>query len=404
MKILLFGEYSNVHHTLCEALRRAGHEVLLISDGDGWKDYPRDIDLRRCLGGPVGSLLYLTKLLFLLPKLRGFDVVQLINPIFLDVKSRWNRWMISYLKRKNQLLSLGCFGDDYFVVSRMRDPGFMEYTDFHYHGKVIDHPLNRERISRWCNEERQAITHYAVSTSTVLLAGLYEYYKVYDIEPFRRKLHYMPFPIEPLLCDNSQGELRGQLVNHQKVRVLLATQKKRAQMKGTDLIEPLLRRLAKEHPAEIEVRSIESVPFVQYQKEVEAADVVVDQLYSYTPGMGALEAMRQGKVVITGYEPEFAQFLSQYDTECAEETNCDSGYASEIIPGIINLRPFEDEENYRILEEMLLDRQKIAQLSADSQAYVERYHNADKVAEICVRIWQQAQSCSASSSKCPSQR
>ena len=43
MKILLIGEYSNVHATLAEGLRALGHEVTVISDGDGWKDYPRDI-------------------------------------------------------------------------------------------------------------------------------------------------------------------------------------------------------------------------------------------------------------------------------------------------------------------------------------------------------------------------
>ena len=47
MKILLFGEYSNVHWTLAEGLRTLGHEVTVVSNGDFWKDYPRDIDLTR---------------------------------------------------------------------------------------------------------------------------------------------------------------------------------------------------------------------------------------------------------------------------------------------------------------------------------------------------------------------
>ena len=42
MKILLLGEYSNVHHTLAEGLRVLGHEVTVASDGDGWKGYDRD--------------------------------------------------------------------------------------------------------------------------------------------------------------------------------------------------------------------------------------------------------------------------------------------------------------------------------------------------------------------------
>ena len=47
MKILLIGEYSNVHWTLAEGLRSLGHTVCVISNGDFWKDYKRDISLVR---------------------------------------------------------------------------------------------------------------------------------------------------------------------------------------------------------------------------------------------------------------------------------------------------------------------------------------------------------------------
>lgn len=45
LKILLLGEYSNVHATLSDGLRQLGHKVTVMSNGDFWKDYPRDIDL-----------------------------------------------------------------------------------------------------------------------------------------------------------------------------------------------------------------------------------------------------------------------------------------------------------------------------------------------------------------------
>ena len=47
MKILLLGDYSGVHSTLAEGLRGLGHRVTVASNGDFWKDYPRDIDLAR---------------------------------------------------------------------------------------------------------------------------------------------------------------------------------------------------------------------------------------------------------------------------------------------------------------------------------------------------------------------
>lgn len=56
MKILLIGEYSNVHNTLAKGLRELGHEVCVISNGDFWKNYPRDIgvaETRKDWGHPT---------------------------------------------------------------------------------------------------------------------------------------------------------------------------------------------------------------------------------------------------------------------------------------------------------------------------------------------------------------
>ena len=84
MKILLIGEYSNVHTTLAKGLRALGHQVCVMSDGDSWKNYPRDIDVAR-QPGKIGGVKLLTKVYSLLPKLKGYDIVQLINPMFLEL-------------------------------------------------------------------------------------------------------------------------------------------------------------------------------------------------------------------------------------------------------------------------------------------------------------------------------
>ena len=80
MRILLLGEYSNVHTTLAEGLRQLGHDVTVASNGDFWKDYPRDIDLARS-PGKIGGIRLMAKVCSLLPRWRDYDVVQLINPM-----------------------------------------------------------------------------------------------------------------------------------------------------------------------------------------------------------------------------------------------------------------------------------------------------------------------------------
>ncbi len=396
MHILLLGEYSNVHHTLCEALRRAGHDVLLISDGDGWKDYPRDIDLRRKMEGPLGSIRYLSRLATLLPRLSGYDVVQIINPIFLDVKARWNRWMFDYLKRHNRIISVGCFGDDYYVISRMQDDTYLAYTDFYADGRVIDHELNRQRIQTWTQGPKADLTRYVMRQADCLVPCLYEYLKVYDTPEFRLRLHYIPLPIDMSKVECRQGAAGdGPLAEKSRVRILFAAQKRRAEMKGTDRIEPLLDRLAQEFPDRIELKKVVSVPFEEYRRLVSEADVVADQLYSFTPAMGALESMSQGKVVISGYESDYRDFLK----ELYPDSSHDAADTLLDHPGIINLRPFDDERNYEILRQTLTDANKIARLQQCSQAFVRRYHNADDVARQFVESWSLASSSSRSSQR-----
>ena len=111
MKILLLGEYSNVHWTLAEGLRKLGHNVTVVSNGDFWKDYPRDIDISRKPGKIGGIKLYI-KLLRMLPKLRGYDIVQLINPLFFELKAERLFFFYNYLRKHNRKIVLGAFGMD----------------------------------------------------------------------------------------------------------------------------------------------------------------------------------------------------------------------------------------------------------------------------------------------------
>ena len=115
MKILLIGEYSNVHWTLAEGLRLAGHEVCVVSNGDFWKNYRRDISLVRHYN-KLGGISYLLKTYALLPFMRGYDVVQLINPMFLELKAERIAPIYRYLKKHNRKVFLGAFGMDAYWV------------------------------------------------------------------------------------------------------------------------------------------------------------------------------------------------------------------------------------------------------------------------------------------------
>ena len=65
MRILLLGEYSNLHWTLAQGLLILGHEVCVISDGDTWKGFKNDRSLKRKDNSAKEGLKYVLRLLSL---------------------------------------------------------------------------------------------------------------------------------------------------------------------------------------------------------------------------------------------------------------------------------------------------------------------------------------------------
>ena len=116
-----------MHNTLARGLRALGHQVTVASDGDGWKDYPRDIDLQR---SPGKRLRFLWRLLKALPRMRGYDVVQLINPMFLELKAQRIMPIYRYLRRHNGKVVMGAYGMAYYWVSVNTDIRPLRYSDF----------------------------------------------------------------------------------------------------------------------------------------------------------------------------------------------------------------------------------------------------------------------------------
>ena len=135
MKILLIGEYSNVHWTLAQGLRQLGCTVTVISNGDFWKDYPRDIDVSR-QSGKVGGIRLMIKLWSLLPKMRGYDVVQLINPMFFELKAERLFWFYDYLRKHNKKVFLGGFGMDWYWIHTCINNKPLRYSDFNLGDKI----------------------------------------------------------------------------------------------------------------------------------------------------------------------------------------------------------------------------------------------------------------------------
>lgn len=353
MKILLMGEYSNVHATLADGLRTLGHEVTVLSDGDSWKNYPRDIDLSRP-PGRWGGVAYAARLARILPRLRGFDVVQLINPMFLELKAHRIAPVYRWLRRHNRRLVLGAFGMDYYWVNENVTRRPLRYSDFNIGDRLrTDEPALRYRAD-WVGTGKQRLCELVAHDCDGIVAGLYEYWACY--EPlFPEKTVFIPFPIRPKTGVEVGGVPR-------RLRVFIGVSRHRSAYKGTDVMLRAARAVARKYPDRMELSVAEGVPFARYVEMVQGADVILDQLYSYTPAMNALEAMSRGVVCVGGGEPENYAILGE-----------------KVLRPIVNVLPSEESVG-RELEALVLHPERVVALKRQGLDYISRHHDYRKVA------------------------
>lgn len=365
MKILLLGEFSNVHWTLACGLRRIGHEVTVVSDGDNWKNYHRDIDVRRYDLGIRGTTAFVGRLMKVLPHLKNYDVVQLINPVFLPLRAERIMPIYNWLRKQNRAIFLGAFGMDHFWVHAGCDCNTFRYSDFNLGNSIRHDGENDIWINEWGKGAKGVLNIRIAENCDGIIAGLYEYFASYK-PYFEDKLTFIPFPI-----DLSSITPKVSSLPHNKVRFFIGIQKARNEYKGTDIMLRALERVVNDYPDNAEMIKVESVPFEKYQNLMNTSDAILDQLYSYTPAMNALTAMAKGLIAIGGGEEENYAILGE----------------KELRP-IINVQPNEDSV-YNALKNLALHPAQIPVLSAQSVEYIRKYHDTDKVAAQYVAFWQQ---------------
>ena len=127
--------------------------------------------------------------------------------------------------------------------------------------------------------------------------------------------------------------------------------------------------LARKYPEKVDILKAEGVPFAEYQHMMDHSDVLLDQLYAYTPAMNALLAMSKGIIVVGGGEPENYEILGE----------------TELRP-IVNVQP-NYESVYHELEQLILHPERIPVLKRQSIEYIKKHHDFVKVAMQYLDFW-----------------
>lgn len=364
MKILMLGDYSNLHACLAKELRRRGHEVTLVSDRGVYLRTEADVELRR-KPGAVGSILYLYRIMAKLPSWSGYDVVQLINPGFLQLRPGKLRMVYDILRKNNRSVFLTLCGNDHFFVKDCVGSDLFRFSEFRI-GKEKT-PLVKcdpRRESGWFSPENASYTRHLYETITGAMSVLPEY----DMSARRHmdpeKLVFTNLPIELDSLEYTEMEPSG------PVRILIGMRGNMEIQKGTARLLDICRKLEGEMSGKLEVRAVKDLPLSEYLDELRKSHIVIDQLYSYSPATNALQTMALGRVTASGGQPEYYSYIN-------EETR-----------PVFCLSPLEDEETIKErLRSLTLDKPRLRQMAEEGRRLTERHNDVRAIAAIFESHW-----------------
>lgn len=321
MRILLIGEYSRLHNSLKEGLIALGHEVLLVSDGDGFKQYPSDLLItpktltKGFLNIPrqiiykifkydIAELERGFRFYKLLPKLKNYDVVQLINEAPIKTVKSFEIQLLSKLMKQNRKTFLLCCGMDYMVVDYLanKKPRYSIMDPFFKDKSLIEeYRIMLEYISKG----HKKLHDFLYSKINGVIASDIDYYLPLEGHP--KFLGLIPNPVNISKLDYNEPVLNGSVI------IFMGINRWVYNHKGISFFEDALKIIEKKYPGRIEIIIAENMPYNEYIKLYSRAHILLDQVYGYDQGYNALEAMSKGKVVFTGAEKEFMEHYNLTD-------------------------------------------------------------------------------------------
>ncbi len=227
MKILLLGEYSRLHNSLKEGLVALGHAVTIVSSGDDFKKYDSDYSIhsaffsRFWLIRKSSNLLFkITKIdlekieralrfYFLLPKLKDYNHVQLINSDAIETYPFLARFLYKKLFQTIDSRSLLVCGDetpviDYLSKKEMKYSVLTPYFNDNSLGKQFHFPLKYRTKSY-----RKTFDWLDDNCNSLIASDLD--YKI-PLEAMGYKAHFIPNPINVDVIEFNELEINTKVV------------------------------------------------------------------------------------------------------------------------------------------------------------------------------------------------
>ncbi|GEP52317.1 glycosyl transferase family 1 [Flavobacterium noncentrifugens] len=314
MKILLIGEYSRLHNSLKEGLMALGHEVKIVGTGDAFKDFPVDFSIAPKFSGSNGLSRFLNKIFFrlfktdledlekgwyfskLLPILKGYDVVQLINSNAIETLPLWQIKMYRKLFDQNGKKFLLVCGEEHPIIEELLK-NKMKYSIL---SPYFENPKLKNGYTytlKYTTALYKKLYDFVASEVNGIITSDLDYKIPMDLQHIKNT--FIPNPINTDKIAFVQNPVSDKIFIFHGVNRLSSIKK------GNAYFEEALKIIKEKYPEKVEILQVESVPYDDYIKLYNKAHILLDQVFGYDQGYNALEAMASGKVVFTGAESEF---------------------------------------------------------------------------------------------------
>ena len=357
MKILLLGDFSALHKNLKEGLLELGHEVVVAAHGDGFKKIPADISFDPYFSGRFGNVERAFRPLTKLNQMKGFDVVQLINPLYfyhekLPYSLFPTEYFLNHIIKKNKKFYILAAGDDaFFWHYGRRQLAYGPFDDFLKYDVNSDFFFMQSEASLKINEK-------IVDRSSGVIPVMYEYEISYKNSP--KRLPTIPLPMNVNKIKYTDNRINKKLVVFHGLN--------RYGFKGTRYVEGAFEILRNKYPNDLELIIDGNMPIGEYLNLMSRTNVVIDQVNSHSLGMNGVYALAMGKVVLGGAEPASLQSIGVNRSP------------------VINLRP-SVSSIVESVEQLLDQRCNLQEMGARSRVFAEKVHGHIHVAERYVETW-----------------
>lgn len=308
MKILFVGDYSNLHACLAAELRTRGHEVTVVSDGGRYMDTAHDVLLDRS-PGLAGAVRYLYDVQRVWRSLRGYDVVQLINPHFAALRPRRMTPLLHRLRDNNRSLFLTLAGDDHFFVKACAEGSLFRFSEYRVGGETTEFvrtsPVSE---SGWLLPE---VARYNALVCD-MVDGAMSVLPEYDMAArpvMGDKVVFTNIPVDLARLPFKPLEWDGRT----PLRIMTGIRGGMETRKGTARLAEAAERLARRWPDRFAATRVQDVSLAEYMRCLANSHVVLDQMYSYSPATNALQTMALGRIAGSGGQPEFYDAIGWRD-------------------------------------------------------------------------------------------